>query len=139
MLNMVDGFLLAGGISHHVESVYHHPLHDLRNKLDMALCEVTFMEKPVAEHHMASLSLSTFQDICKFAEDHYHKLKDTSKWPPAQQAQDSKAIATPFTSLMNNVLGNLTQPQFLMLMQAGFASGGHKGACHKCGKGHWAN
>jgi hypothetical protein len=67
-----------------------------------------------------------------------------------QHAPDSKAIAAPFTLLANNVahqmtLANLTQPQFLALMQqavfvSGGHNGGHTGVCHNCGKaGHWAN
>ena len=139
-LNMVDGFILAGGTDIHVNTVYRAPLTDLRNKLAQALREVRFMEKPAAERHMASKSL-TFHEICKFAEDHYKELKDSKKWPPAMHAQDSTAVATPFTSLANNVsitsVGSLTQLQFLALMQAGFAG---KGACHIYGKmDHWAN
>jgi hypothetical protein len=141
MLSMVDGFLLMGVTSHHIELVYRHPLRDLHNKLDMVLREVIH-----GEAGCGTCQNLTFQEVCtKFAEDCYQKLKDTGQWPPAQHTPNSNAVATPFTSLLDNAqpvtLGNLTQPQFLVLVQAGFASGGCKGhACHNCGKeGHWVN
>jgi hypothetical protein len=93
-LIMVDGFLLVGGMSKLMESVYCNPLRNLCAKLDYILCEVTFMEKLAVAHHLASKNI-TFQELCK----------DIWKWPPTQHAQDSsKSVAAAPSPLLQTML-----------------------------------
>jgi hypothetical protein len=111
------------------------PLRALYERMETALQEIALKEKGPAQVHMDCEGL-LYTGICKAVETVYRRLKDSSEWPPAKHAQDSKALQGRFAAAN---LGRLSNIQIMTLMQNGFTSGGVKtGVCnHRKKTGHW--
>jgi hypothetical protein len=124
-LKMLQIFLKGGGDGN---EAFCFPLCALHERLEIALQEIALKEKGPAQTHMDCAG-RLYTDICKAVENVYHRLKDSSEWPPAKHAQDSRALPSSFA------VTNLSDIQIMALMQNGFASGGVKlGLCNHCKK-----